>query len=55
VTTYQQQTSRRGGLRGWSRTRWFVILGLVAAAVVVAVLLLVYAGGGSGGGVGGGY
>jgi hypothetical protein len=55
VTTYREGTSP-GGLRSWSRTRWLLILGLVAAAVVIAVLVMVYSGGGSGGGgVGGGY
>jgi hypothetical protein len=37
---------------GWSRTRWLVVLGVVAAVVIAVVLVLVYSGGG---GSGGGY
>jgi hypothetical protein len=55
VTTYREHSTGHGGIRGWSRARWLLILGLVAAAVVVAVLVMVYAGGGGGGGGGAGY
>jgi hypothetical protein len=52
VTTLHDQQAQRGN-RFWTRTRWFVIAGVVLAAIAVAVLLIVYAGGG--GGSGGGY
>lgn len=54
MTTYREHTTSHGGIRSWSRTRWLVILGLVAAAVVIAVLVMVHSGGGGSGGGGGG-
>jgi len=51
MATYHPE-HHRGGIRGWSRTRWLVI-GIVLLAIIVAiVLLLTYTGGG---GSGGGY
>jgi hypothetical protein len=44
---------RRTGMGSWSRTRWLVILGVVAAVIVAVVLIMALSGGGGGGG--GGY
>jgi hypothetical protein len=40
---------------GWSRTRWFLLAGVLVAVAVAVILVLVYSGGGSSGGGGGGY
>jgi hypothetical protein len=53
MATYHPE-QRRGGFRGWGRTRWLVISIVLIAIVVVVVLLLTYSGGGGSGG-GGGY
>ena len=53
TTLHERHTEQRGpGSR--SRTRWFLILGLVAAVIVGIVLVVMLTGGGGSGG-GGGY
>jgi hypothetical protein len=49
VTTLQEQQTERGGIGSWSRTRWLVVLGIVAAVFVGIALIAVFAGGGGGG------
>ena len=49
ATFREEQTTRTG----WSRTRWFVVLGVLVAIAVAVVLIVVYSGGGGGGGSGG--
>ena len=51
ATFREEQTTRTG----WSRTRWFVVLGVLVAIAVAVVLIVLYTGGGGGGGGGGGY
>ena len=50
MATFRDEQTRRG----WSRTRWLVILGVLIAIAVAVVLIVVYSGGGGGSG-GGGY
>ena len=52
MATFQEQQTRTGGSRSWSRGRWLVVGGIVAAIAIAIILLLVYTGGGSGGGSG---
>jgi hypothetical protein len=49
VATFREEQTRTG----WSRTRWLLLVGVLAAIVVAVVLVVVYAGGGGSGG--GGY
>jgi hypothetical protein len=49
VTTLQERQTERGGIGSWSRTRWLVVLGIVAAVFVGIALIAVFAGGGGGG------
>ena len=53
TTLHERQTEQRG-LGSHSRTRWLLILGLVAAVIVGIVLVVMLTGGGGSGG-GGGY
>ena len=48
---YEQQQTRKSGVKGWSRTRWLVLAAVVIAIAVAG--LLVSMGGHSGGGGGG--
>ena len=49
MATPHERQMERGGIGSWSRTRWLVILGVVAAVVVGVVLIAMFAGGGGGG------
>ena len=51
MTTFHDEHAHRG----WSRTRWLIVLGVLIAIGVAIALIVVYTGGGSGGGGGGGY
>jgi predicted cobalt transporter CbtA len=51
VATFRDEHVRRG----WSRTRWLVVLGVLVAIGVAIFLIVVYTGGGGSGGGGGGY
>jgi hypothetical protein len=53
VTTLHERHTEQRGPGSHSRTRWLLILGLVAAVIVGIVLVVMLTGGGSGGG--GGY
>jgi hypothetical protein len=55
VATLPEQQVQKRGIRSWSRTRWFVLIGLAIAVAVVVVLIVTYTGGGGSGGGGGGY
>ena len=46
VTTYHEPEARRG----WNRTRWVVLAGLIVAIAAAVILILVYTGGSGGGG-----
>lgn len=49
MATFRDEQVRRG----WSRTRWLVIVGVLIAIAAAVVLVVVYSGGGgSGGGAG---
>jgi hypothetical protein len=48
VATLQERQTGRGGIGSWSRTRWLVVLGVVAAVIVGIALIAVFAGGGGG-------
>ncbi len=50
MATFRDEQTRTG----WSRTRWFVVLGVLLAIAVAVVLIVLYSGGGGSGG-GGGY
>ena len=49
MATLPERQMERRGMSSWSRTRWLVILGVVAAVIVGIVLLAMFAGGGGGG------
>lgn len=53
TTLHERRMEQRGA--GHSRTRWLLILGLVAAVIVGIVLVVMLTGGGGGSGGGGGY
>jgi hypothetical protein len=54
VPTVHEQQARRGGIGGWSRTRWLIVVAVLIAVAVAVMLIVIYSGGGSGG-TGGGY
>ena len=54
MTTLQERHTEQSGPGSRSRTRWLLILGLVAAVIVGIVLVVMLTGGGGSGG-GGGY
>jgi hypothetical protein len=49
VATLPERRTERGGIGSWSRTRWLVVLGVVAAVIAGIALIAVFSGGGGGG------